>query len=488
MTLKKNLNRREFISRTTATGLGFTVIPSFVLGGQGKTPPNDKINVALIGSGTQALKQLPDWLEREELQFVSVCDPNRKSYDYPLWGRSQGEKQGAPGGREIGKERINAFYAEKKGSASYNGCTAYADFRELLEKENDLDAIFIMTPDHLHATIALAGMKKKLSVATHKPISNFMYETRLACNQAKETGVATQCFAFQDPDELYTLKAWIDHGVIGKVRELHRWTNRPMWPQGSPYLPQEKPIPEGFDWQLWLGPSTDRPYSPEYTHTVFRAWYEFGAGCLADMGYYGFWKDWRILNLGMPLTAEGSSSFTCEIRDFRSTWVKNNLSYPHAATLYWKVPVKNQDEMMDVFWYEGGIRPATPGSLIKKGLKMPKEGVMFVGEQGTILANYGYENPVLLDVKNGEQVAASVKIPPYELIDQTTEMITAFKGIKPSRGNFENVQTVAEAICLGNLAIRMDDRLEWDNDHLKITNLPEANHYISRVYRPGWEL
>lgn len=343
MALKEKINRRKFISQTATAAIGFNIIPAHVMGLHGKIAPSNKINVALIGSGTQALKQLPPWLQRDELQFVSVCDPNKESYDYPLWGSSKGETKGAPGGREIGAKRINEYYSKRNGKQSYNGCTTYADFREQLEKEKDLDAIFIMTPDHLHATIALAGMKRNLSVATHKPIANFMNETRLACNSARETGVATQCFAFQDPEELYTVKAWIDSGVIGSVKELHRWTNRPMWPQGSPYLPAEAPIPAGFDWKLWLGPSTDRPYSPKYTHTVFRGWYEFGAGCLADMGYYGFWKDWRILDLGMPVTAEGSSSFTCAIEDFRSGAVKNNISYPHAATLRWEVPVKSKD-------------------------------------------------------------------------------------------------------------------------------------------------
>jgi hypothetical protein len=488
MKSNQNIDRRKFISQTAVTGAGLTIIPSFVMGGNNRIAPSDKINVALIGSGTQALKQLPDWLAKDELQFISVCDPNKESYDYPLWGRSQGETKGAPGGREIGKKHINQFYAEKSGKSSYNGCTTYADFREQLEKENDLDAIFIMTPDHLHGAIALAGMKKILSVATHKPIANFMNETRLICDTARETKVPTQCFAFQDPAELYTIKAWIDSGIIGEVKELHRWTNRPMWPQGSPYLPEPAPIPPGFDWQLWLGPSTDRPYSPDYTHTVFRGWYEFGAGCLADMGYYGFWKDWRILNLGMPELAEASSSFTCEIRDFRSTWVKNNLSYPHAATLFWEVPVQNKNTTIDVFWYEGGIKPANPKSLIKLGKRLPDDGVIFVGEKGSIVANYGYENAVLIDVENSDKVISSIKIPEPELIDQTSEMIRAFKGGKPSRGSFDNVQTVAEAICLGNLAIRMDDRLEWDNTNLKVTNLEAANEFVSRKYRKGWEL
>jgi hypothetical protein len=157
MKSSKKLNRREFISKMTSGAVGLTIIPSYVMGLNGKISPNDKINVALIGCGTQALRQLPDWLKREELQFVAVCDPNKESYDYPLWGKPQGEKQGAPGGREIGRKRINDFYAEKIGANVYDSCTTYADFRELLGKENDLDAIFIMTPDHLHATIALTA-------------------------------------------------------------------------------------------------------------------------------------------------------------------------------------------------------------------------------------------------------------------------------------------------------------------------------------------
>lgn len=484
----KKLDRRTFISQTSLAGMGLTIVPSHVLGRIGRTAPSDRINVALIGAGTQALKMLPGWLEREELQLVSVCDPNKESNDYPLWGKPKGEKTGAPGGREVARKRINDFYAKKNGSSSYNGCTVYADFRELLEKEKDLDAVFILTPDHLHATIAMEAMKKNLSVATHKPISNFMNETRLACNMAKETVVPTHCFAFQDPVEHYKMKAWIDSGVIGEVKELHRWTNRPMWPQGSPYLPQPAPIPEGFDWQLWLGPSEDRPYSPAYTHTAFRGWYEFGAGCLADMGYYGFWKDWRILDLGMPTTAEGSASFTCEIRDFRSTWVENNVSYPHAATMNWEIPFKERNESIPVFWYEGGIKPHTPKSLIQKGKAMPREGVMFIGDRGTILTDYGYNDPVLLDMKETGTDLSAIAIPGKKFEDETTEMINAFKGGKASRGNFENVQNVAEAICLGNVAIRVSDRLEWDNENMKITNLPEANEFISRNYRPGWEL
>lgn len=483
-----NIKRREFIKNTTTTAIGLSLMPSYILGRNG-TSPNNKLNIGLIGCGTQSFKMLPGWLKQPELQFVAVCDPNTESYDYPQWGRPQGETRGAAGGREVAKRFINDYYAKNKSLSNYKGCNAYADFRELLEKENDLDAVFIMTPDHLHATIALAAFKKNIKVGSHKPIGNFMKETRVVCEEAKKTNIPTQLFAWMDEPGNHVVESWIKQGAIGNVKELHRWTNRPMWPQGSPYLPTNTPpIPKGFDWDLWLGPSLPRTYSPDYTHTVFRGWYEFGAGCLADMGYYGFWVDWRILDLGMPVTAEGSANVYCELKDFRSTWIKNNLSYPHAATLQWEVPFNNKNEMLDVYWYEGGIRPKTPKALKSLGKPMPKEGVLFVGEKGMILANYAYGDPLLFGTPDAEKLMASIKVPKIELLDQIPEMIQSFQGGKPSRGSFVNAQTVAEAICLGNLAIRVSDRLEWDNKNLMVTNFPEANEYIARKSRPGWEI
>ena len=489
--MKTNFNRRDFLKNTATAGIALTVVPSNVLGGVGRVSPNDKINVALIGSGTQALDMLPGWLKRPELQFVSVCDPNRMSYDYPTWGEPNENREtcGAPGGREVGWNRINKYYAEKNGKEKYNGCSGHADFRELFEKETGIDAVFIMTPDHIHATVAIAAMKKKIMVGSHKPIGNFMHETRVAIETARTTGVPTQMFAFQDPKEHYVVEEWIKQGVIGKVTELHRWTNRPMWPQGSPFLPTNTPpIPEGFDWDLWLGPALPRIYSPDYTHTVFRGWYEFGAGCLADMGYYGFWVDWRVLNLAMPIVAEASSSFTCQVKNFKSLWVKNELSYPHAATLRWEVPVKNSTDSINVFWYEGGIRPFSLKALRAKGKTFPEEGVMFVGEKGSILANYNYKNLELLGVENSEALIASIKSPEVKLTDFNDDMIESFRGGKESRGSYLNCQTIAEAICFGNLAIRTNQRLEWDNKNLKVTNVPEANEYVMRKYREGWEL
>ncbi len=495
MKSREKLSRRQFIERTAASGLAVNAIPASVFGGGGNTSPGDRINVALIGCGTQGLKMLDGWLRQPELQFIAVCDPNKESWDYPGWGSPRGQKRGIHGGRKVGQERINQFYAEQRGKGNYRGCAAYADFRELLEKEKDLDAVFVLTPDHLHATIAVAAMKRGLMVATHKPIGNYLYETRVSCETARKLQVPTHCFFFLDPPKTYTMMQLIKRGVIGEVKELHRWSNRPVWPQGTPYLPEEEPIPSGFDWQLWLGPSRPRPYSHKYTHTTFRGWYEFGGGILADMGYYGLWKDWRVLNLGMPVSAKADTSWNCRVEDFRSGPITNEVSYPRASKIHFRVPVRGKDSIIDVFWYDGGMKPNPPRALIENDEELKGHGVMFVGEKGTIYTSYGgYDDMQILGVDNADEIVRSIKVPAEYKAKSKNEMINAFKGGRPSRGNFENVQDLAEGICLGNLAVRMSGprqggrRLKWDKEKMKVTNVPKANNYVKRDCRKGWEL
>ncbi len=154
----------------------------------------------------------------------------------------------------------------------------------------------------------------------------------------------------------------------------------------------------------------------------------------------------------------------------------------------WEVPVENENRNIDVFWYEGGMRPATPKALVRNGKKIPGDGVMFIGDQGRIISGYGYGNPVLLNLKGDIHSLPASSLEGADLRDENTEMIDSFKGLKPSRGSLARVQNVAETVCLGNLAIRMDDRLEWDIANMKVTNNEEANQYVSREYRAGWEL
>src|SRR6476659_238943 len=211
MTPKKTFNRREFLGTTAAASVAFTIIPRNVMGGQGYIAPSDKLTLAYIGCGTQGLREMCELIANPKLQMVAVCDPNKKSTNYvdwspngirddirkalgdPNWGS---DLNGIPGGRDVGKEFVEKFYAKSTDSGNYKGCASYANFRELLEKEKDFDAVKIMTPDHLHATVSIAAMKKGKHIVIHKPIANRMYEAKLSINTAKETGISTHLLAW----------------------------------------------------------------------------------------------------------------------------------------------------------------------------------------------------------------------------------------------------------------------------------------------------
>jgi len=486
---RQGMNRRAFMKAAASTTVAFSAVPLHVLGGPGLAAPSGQLNLACIGMGWQGMRMLSDLLKRSDVRVVAVCDPNTDSSDYIGWGRGREGAKGFRGGRVPGREMVDAHDGRAKPSGASKGCAAYADFREMLEKQADLDAVHIVTPDHTHATLAIAAMKKGKHAAMHKPVANRMHEARLTVETARRTGQVTHLHAWRDCGELYTIREWIRQGVIGPVREVHRWLYKPIWPQGTPYLPTDNPpVPEGFDWDLWLGPVPHRPYSPRYTHAVYRGWYDFGGGGMADMGYYGLWMDWRILELGAATSAEACASIVCEVRGYQSGTVKNAVSFPHASTVRLGLPARGQMPPCDVYWYDGGMRPPTPKELIEAGQPMPNAGVMFVGDEGKVLAGYQYEKPrVLPETKMRE--AAAVKTPDVEIVSTSDEWINAFRSGKPSRGSFQNVQHLAEAICLSNVAIRLNTRLEWDDANMKITNRPDANRYLRREeYRKGWEL
>ncbi|MBD0295555.1 MAG: Gfo/Idh/MocA family oxidoreductase, partial [Flavisolibacter sp.] len=410
MTAKKTIHRREFISTAATASLAFTIVPRNVLGGPGFIAPSDKINLAYIGCGTQGLREMCELLPIPELQIVSVCDPNKMSTNYvdwspngirnsirktleePTWGENL---NGIPGGRDIGKELVEKYYSKKSDSKNYKGCTSYADFRELLEKEKDIDAVKIMTPDHLHGYISIAAMKKGKHVVIHKPIANRMYEARLVMDTARKTGVSTHLLAWSKFSGNDLVKKWISEGQIGNLLEIHNWSNRPVWPQWTTRPTDTPPVPEGFDWSLWLGPVPDRPYHPNYTHNVFRGWYDFGGGSIADMGHYSLWPLFLTLGINTaPLSAEAYGTTTCAIDNNVSHGVQNDVAFPYSCIVRFKFPRQETLPAFDLFWYDGGMRPNTPDELENESLA--REGMLFVGDKGKILADFRCENPRLL--------------------------------------------------------------------------------------------
>src|ERR1043166_1451099 len=496
------LSRRKFLLAGGAAATAFTIVPRHVLGGPGFVAPSEKITVAYIGCGTQGLREMPAMLAMPEIQIVAVCDPVKESHDYVDWSkdglraeiaRALGKPDwrrgapGIPGGREVAREVVETFYANQQRSEKFKGCRTYADFRELLEKETDVNAVKVMTPDHLHATIALAAMNKGKHVVLHKPLANRLREARWVIESARRSPkIATHFLPASDGANIRTLKTWIDDGAIGKLREIHNWSNRPMWPQ-FPTIPTEAPpVPKDFDWQLWLGPSLDRPYHPHYTHAVFRGWYEFGGGALADMGHYSLWPVFRLFDLDSPVSVESQPSHLCALSGNVATRIKNDYSFPAACTIRFKFAAKGDRPALDLFWYDGSMKPPTPDEL-EDDQEIGPQGMMFVGDKGKILAGFHGEEPRVLgsdkwEVKGakGEARARGAAL---------TLWVAAVKGGRPTYGDFLLAGPISDAFNLGAVSLRLGGkRLRFDSANMKITNLLEANKYLVREYRKGWEL
>ncbi len=504
---KESINRREFLGSTAAT-LAFTVVPRHVLGGPGYVAPSDKITLAYIGCGTQGLREMFRLVTNPEVQIVAVCDPEKDNTNYVDWDKtgirdsirkllenpSWGEGvQGIRAGRDVGKEIVETYYAKKRSAENYKGCASYADFRELLEKEKDLDSVKIMTPDHLHATISVAAMKKGKHVVMHKPLANRVAEVRMVVETARKTGVATHLSAWRSP--INNVRDMINDGAIGTLREVHNWTDRPFWPQWQSLPTDQPPVPKSFDWNLWLGPALDRPYHPNYTHAVFRGWYDFGGGSIADMGNYSLWPIFMALDLPVPISVEATPSSFVEIVDQVSAVKMNDFSFPNATRVRFKFAAQGNRPPLYLYWYDGGMRPFTPEELEADKKPMPATGTMFVGDKGMILGNQ------LIPEKKMREYREAKNITPQEARrggSGDSEWIQAFKGGNPSAGNFLNAAPCSEAIALAGAAIRYSRKyfnenrttppLEWDAAAMKFTNITEANQYLVREYRKGWEL
>jgi hypothetical protein len=498
----KKLNRREFIGSAATAGLALTVVPRKVLGGPGYIPPSDKLTLAYIGCGTQGLREMAPILANPAVQIVAVCDPNKFSINYVDWSlnsvrdtirtslkdKSWGESiKGIPGGRDIGQEFVQKYYGKSTESGTYKGCSSYEDFRELLEKEKDLNAVKIMTPDHLHAPVAIASMKKGKHVVTHKPIANRMYEARLTIDTARKSGLSTHLLAWSEKPDNEIIKSWIAAGNIGKLKEIHNWSNRPMWPQWQSNPTETVPVPEGMNWQLWLGPVPDRPYHPNYTNAVFRGWYDFGAGSIADMGHYSLFPLFLALGINTPAkSAEAYATTTCTLQGNVSTGVKNTVAFPLSCIIKFKFDAQKDLPAFNLIWYDGGMKPMLDDSFGVTNDMLKPEGMMFIGDKGIILAGFRGESPVLYSY--GAPVKDTKASGQSQTLDANSVWIESFKNNTQSPGSFIYAGPVTETILLGGVALRTGKKVEYDSNSMKIINIPDANKYLTREYRQGWEL
>jgi predicted dehydrogenase len=498
------------ITRRTFTGAAaaFMIVPRHVLGGPGQVAPSDRINLAVIGLGRQGMAVMMELMPRPEIQVVSVCDCNRESKNYVeyspndmlrmarrLLGKGYedwGQDLTSPGmaqlthnfktslgmgGREPAKRVVEAYYGSKNTSGSYKGCTTYRDYRELLEKESGVDAVYVATPDHWHAPIGMAAMRKRKHVLGQKPMTHTIGEARRLADMAREMKVVGS-LPVNNPSTESTklITAWIADGAIGKLREIHNWTDRPYWPQGVTRPAEASPIPDGLDWDMWVGPASERPFSNAYLPFVWRGWFDFGCGSFGDMGCYSFAGIWKILGLGAPKTVECSSS-----EPFEET-------FPKASMVYLDFP----DRDVRMTWYDGGLKPRRPAGLRQEDqphFAESADAIMYVGDQGILVAGFNGDQPRVYPESPKYQA------PPRQRRDESQprrdealdQWIGAIKGGPAPLASFENQVTPTEAFLLGCVAQRMPgERFEWDAANRRITSSDKANKLVDPPYRPEY--
>jgi predicted dehydrogenase len=466
----------------------------------------DKLTVACIGVGSQGLRVLLDMLRLPEVRIVAVCDVNRLSSDYLDWGPNElrdkvrtvledsswgANLPGPTAGREAAQSIVNAFYSRQSDRPS-NSCSAYEDFRELLAKEKDLDAVIVSTPDHWHALIAIAAMRAGKHVYSQKPMAHNVWECREMVRVAAETGRATSVSIFNSNQpaskQVHDILA---SGAVGPVRSIDIWTKRAskFWLQGLATPTQADPVPAGLNWNMWLGPAPFRPYNHAYLPFVWRAWYDYGCGALGDMGEYGF--DTLARAVGLQAVRRIAASTTDRYPD----------CYPVASTIHMDFDATSARPGLRVNWFDGGIEPARPVELpASETIGEDGEGVIYHGDHGKLLTAYMGQNPRLLLPDGSIQIpypkTPSVQQPFSSACPNLggsassadaahyLEWIDACHGGPPARANYTFEAPIVETLLLGCIAVRTHELLEWNAQEFALTQVSaQATALLKPEYR-----
>ncbi len=457
-TKNDGMSRRKFIGSMAATTAAFTIVPRHVLGGNGYTPPSEKLNIAIIGAGG---KGRSDMYAVSTENIVALCDvDDRKVAETLKRTKEDSDRQ----------DLAEALEKAPK----------YKDFRVMLEKEKDIDAVTVSTPDHTHAVAAMAAMQLGKHAFVQKPLTHSVKEARVLRETAKEKGVITQMGNQGHAGEGIRLIAeWLADDAIGEVTKVDCWTNRPVWETGLPYPTEIPSVPPELDWVLWLGPAPFRAYHPDYCPWSWRAWVEWGTGALGDMGAHIFDIPYETLKLEYPTKIDASSTKF------------NQESWPVAEVIHYEFPKRNGLPPVELTWYDGGMMPPRPEEL-EPGRRMGDSdgGVLYYGEKGKIMCGcYGSNPRIIPEKKMKEYDQPEKSIPRSPGIHQ--EWVQSIKKGVQATSNFEYASKLVETMMLGNIAVRMQEKntpLEWDGVKGEITNLPEANEFLIRPYTKGWSL
>jgi predicted dehydrogenase len=435
--------------------------------------PNDRVNLAVIGAGGKGADNM---LRLTGENIVAACDVDFEHVRAALYDKQGNLRKG----REALKD-------------AYDKAARHGDYRRMFDAHKNLDAVLIATPDHHHAVAARMAMERGLHVYVQKPLTYTIEEGRKLGALAKAnpklvTQMGNQGHSGDDGRRVVEL---IRAGVIGPVREVLVWTNRPVWPQGIA-RPAAVPAPTSLDWQTWLGPAdVDWGYNPDYGHFNWRGWVPFGSGALGDMGAhlidFPFWS----LDPGLPTRVEtrhtkwaGNASLWETRRPAELT------SYPAGTMSRYEFGAAKGGPLV-MHWYDGGLLPPTPPGF-PPSLSMGADGgALFMGSKGMLMHETYGEKPILIGEGLNEAAAAVPQSLPRVqggLNGHEMNWIRAIRGEEAISCPFDYAVRLNETMNLGVVAMRADQAIEYDGVAGRITNVADANQYLGRQYRKGWEL
>jgi len=362
----------------------------------------------------------------------------------------------------------------------YEKAKRFKDYRVMLEKEGShIDAVTVSTPDHMHAPAALMAMKMGKHVYCQKPLTHTVYEARLMAETARQHKVATQMGnqGHCNPDTRRLVEL-IQSGVLGKVSAIHVWTDRPgtWWPQGIERPKETTPAPPTLDWDLWLGVAPWRPYSPAYVPFKWRGFWDFGTGALGDMACHCMDLAFFSLKLGAPGSVEAQSSAV------------NGETAPVWSIIHYEFPGPNGRPPVEMTWYDGGKKPSPD---LVKDHKLESNGIILIGDKDTLyVPSYWGAGSFLsgAKVEDFKTIPESLPRPPGFERNHHQEWLDACKGGPKALSNFDYSGPMTEAVLLGNVALRVGKKIQWDSKKLNVTNVPEANQYLRTEYRTGWKV
>jgi len=435
--------------------------------------PSDRVNIAVIGAGGMGASNMAKLTSQN---IVALADP-----DLAHVAKSFVGGQGAPI-----VERLPLKQA-------YDRAAKHADYRRMFDAHKDIDAVVIATPDHHHAVAARMAMERGLHVYVQKPLTYTVREGRVLLDLARRnrklvTQMGNQGHSGDDGRRAVEL---VRGGVIGRVREVQVWTNRPVWPQGIA-RPVAQAKPASLDWDVWLGPAAvDWGYHPDYAHFNWRGWLPFGVGALGDMGAHLIDFPLWALEPGLPTRIETRHSpWGGDTNPWDGKGPDELTSYPLASVTHFAFG-NAKNGPLKMTWYDGGLMPPTPPDLPIGARMDPGGGVLYIGDRGMLMHETYGEKPVLIGEGTQERAAAiPLSLPRIQGGREGHEMnwIRAIRGEEAICSPFEVAVPLTETMLLGMVALRAEQPIDYDGAAGRVTNSTDANRFLDREYRKGWEL